>query len=73
MWRSASLTISDDGRGLPAQDTFSLRAGLGILGMRERASLLGGEVGLETGPGGHGTTVRVKVPVEALVWLGSDA
>ena len=63
---SAVVTISDDGRGLPTQEVFSLRPGLGILGMRERASLLGGEVGIESGPGGRGTTVRVTVPWRTL-------
>lgn len=71
--RSAVVTISDDGHGLPAQDIFSLRPGLGILGMRERASLLGGEVGLERGLGGLGTTIRVTVPLSTLFWAGSDA
>jgi two-component system sensor histidine kinase UhpB len=64
---SAVVTISDDGRGLPVQEDFSLRPGLGILGMRERASLLGGEIGIEGGPAGRGTTVRVTVPWRTLV------
>lgn len=59
---SAVVTVSDDGRGLPIQEVFSLRPGLGILGMRERALLLGGEIGIEGGPAGRGTTVRVTVP-----------
>jgi two-component system sensor histidine kinase UhpB len=66
--QSAVVTISDDGRGLPTQEVFSLRPGLGILGMRERASLLGGEVGLEGGLGGRGTTVRVIVPLGTVFW-----
>jgi two-component system, NarL family, sensor histidine kinase UhpB len=70
---SAALTISDDGRGLSTQDLFSLQPGFGIPGMRERASLLGGEVGLEGGPGGRGTTVRVTVPLDALSLASSDA
>jgi signal transduction histidine kinase len=64
--RAAVLTISDDGRGLPLADLFSLRPGLGILGMRERASLLGGEVWLESGLDGRGTNVRVTVPLATL-------
>jgi two-component system sensor histidine kinase UhpB len=59
---SAVITITDDGRGLPIQEVFSLRPGLGILGMRERASLLGGEIGIGGGPAGRGTTVCVTVP-----------
>lgn len=63
---SAVVTISDDGRGLPTKEVFSLRPGLGILGMRERASILGGEVGIESGSAGRGTTVRVTVPLRTL-------
>lgn len=70
---SAVLTIGDDGRGLPSQDDLSVRAGLGILGMRERASLLGGEVQLEDGPGARGTTVRVTIPLGALFSPASKA
>lgn len=70
---SAVVTIIDDGRGLPAQDANSLSPGLGILGMRERASLLGGEVALESGLDGSGTTVRVTVPLGTVLWPGSDA
>jgi two-component system sensor histidine kinase UhpB len=69
----AVLTISDDGGGLPIEDVFSLRPGLGILGMRERAALLGGEVGLETDMTGRGTTVRVTVPLAALFGPGPEA
>jgi len=62
--RQALVTISDDGRGLPGHDDLRLRPGLGIVGMRERAHLLGGHVELESGPGGVGTTVRVTVPMD---------
>lgn len=61
--RRALVTISDDGRGLPIHQGLQLRQGLGLVGMRERADLLGGEVELERGPGGIGTTVRVTVPL----------
>jgi signal transduction histidine kinase len=61
----AYVTVTDDGRGLPAR-RGTKSGGLGILGMRERALLLGGKVQLAAGPGGRGTTVRVSVPVEAL-------
>ncbi len=51
------LEIRDDGRGATAvQDT-----GFGLLGLRERASRLGGSVDVVSEPG-HGTTVRVAVP-----------
>ena len=38
------------------------RAGLGLLGMQERAALIGGKVEIESSPG-NGTTVYVRVPV----------
>jgi signal transduction histidine kinase len=51
------LEVCDDGRGTTgAGDT-----GFGLLGLRERASRLGGSVEVESAPG-HGTTVRVAVP-----------
>jgi signal transduction histidine kinase len=61
--RQAVVTISDDGRGLPSHD--GLGRGLGIVGMLERAVLLGGGVEHQAGPGGRGTTVRVTVPMAA--------
>lgn len=63
--RLAQVTITDDGRGWPGQRP-SASAGLGILGMRERALLLGGRVQLSSRPGRQGTVVRVKVPLDAL-------
>ncbi len=63
----AALTVSDDGRGLPKPSDPSGREGLGILGMRERAALLGGEVRLEDGPDGRGTSVQVTVPIAAVI------
>lgn len=54
------LTVRDNGRGItPAEirDTKSI----GLLGMGERAALLGGEVEFSGVPGA-GTTVTVKIP-----------
>jgi signal transduction histidine kinase len=61
-----TLTVSDDGRGIPAGvlDHF-LRGegtGVGIAGMRERANALGGRVEFETLATGHGTVVKVTIP-----------
>ncbi len=54
------LTIRDDGRGF---DPRAVGAGhYGILGMRERAKLLGGGLRIASRPGG-GTTIRVTVPL----------
>jgi len=63
--RYAHVAVTDDGAGMPIRGGFK-PVGLGILGMRERALLLGGKVHLTRGPGGRGLTVRAIVPVEAL-------
>jgi two-component system, NarL family, sensor histidine kinase UhpB len=52
----AELTVSDNGRGFSFDEAGG---GLGILGMRERALLVGGELGIESRP--TGTTVRLVV------------
>jgi PAS domain S-box-containing protein len=54
------LTISDNGRGI-TEDEKSGQCTLGILGMQERAHLVGGEIEI-TGAGGKGTVVTVRVP-----------
>jgi signal transduction histidine kinase len=58
------LEIGDDGRSFtPERVTEAQRDGhLGLLGMRERAQLLGGNFLLEAAPE-RGTTIRVTVPV----------
>jgi signal transduction histidine kinase len=59
------LTVSDDGRGAaaaldrPALPSF----GHGLLGMRERVALFGGELAAGSRPGG-GYEVRARIPVE---------
>jgi signal transduction histidine kinase len=58
-----TLQIHDNGRGI-SDENLSARESLGILGMRERAALLGGELIVDTAPG-HGTTVRVRLPQSA--------
>ncbi|MGO8818767.1 MAG: PAS domain S-box protein [Terriglobia bacterium] len=55
-----TLEVHDNGRGIP-KEKHSIGGSFGILGMRERALLLGGEVTI-TGPPGSGTTVRVRIP-----------
>ncbi len=57
-----SLAVSDNGRGFnPAELTGP--EGLGLLGMRERASLVGGELEVNSGVG-RGTLVYFKVPLD---------
>ena len=54
------LTIRDNGRGLTDAEQAAPHA-LGLLGMRERAHLIGGSVDI-TGIQGQGTTVTLRVP-----------
>ena len=56
------MEIRDNGRGISESDWTNTRS-IGVLGMRERASLLGGELTI-TGAPDQGTTVRVRIPRE---------
>jgi signal transduction histidine kinase len=60
----AELTVSDDGRGVPALEEARYR-GMGWLGMSERAVILGGELTVAPRRGG-GTTVRTSFPRESI-------
>jgi signal transduction histidine kinase len=55
------LTISDNGKGITAQQQSGAET-LGIIGMRERAHLMRGEVSITRAEGG-GTIVTVRVPI----------
>lgn len=59
------LSIADNGQGIEDTDkqTTPLRSGLGIAGMRERITLLGGSFSIASIPG-EGTTISAQVPVE---------
>jgi two-component system sensor histidine kinase UhpB len=57
------LTIQDDGRGISASDGG--QPGMGLLGMRERATLLGGSLSVESARG-RGATIRAVFPQSAL-------
>jgi len=52
------LRVSDDGRGF---DPTARGRGLGLVGMAERARLVGGELDVRSAPGG-GTTITLRVP-----------
>jgi signal transduction histidine kinase/sugar lactone lactonase YvrE len=57
------LRIVDNGSGFEERDVFSSHGGhFGLLGMRERAQRLGGELHLASQPG-SGTEVEVEVPL----------
>ena len=55
------LLIRDNGRGFDQADP-SLSKSLGLLGMRERAAILGGQVNISSAPG-KGTTVTAWIPL----------
>lgn len=55
------LKIMDNGVGI-REDAIYSRESLGLLGMRERALVFGGEVSFE-GAGGEGTTMTVTMPL----------
>lgn len=59
-----SVTIADDGRGLPPEPSASADSSvsLGLAGMRERVVLLGGEFSIASTPAA-GTTLRATIPV----------
>jgi chemotaxis family two-component system sensor kinase Cph1 len=55
-----SAVVEDDGRGFDADAVAGHR--LGLLGMRERAALVGGTLVVESGPD-RGTTVIARIPL----------
>jgi signal transduction histidine kinase len=62
---TASMTLSDDGRGFDIATVTAVpdpMRGLGLAGMQERASLAGGTVNVSSSRG-QGTTVQVTVPI----------
>jgi len=58
--RAVVVVIEDDGQGFSPSDAT---VGLGLAGMRERVTLLGGRLRVEASPG-HGTTVAAEVPLQ---------
>jgi signal transduction histidine kinase len=60
----ARMYIRDDGRGHIGGEEPAWQ-GMGTLGMKERAMLLGGELRVKSGFG-HGTDIEVLVPVQSL-------
>jgi signal transduction histidine kinase len=57
-----TLEISDDGVGIPP-DAMRRPKSHGLLGMRERALLLGGSLRVERGVNGKGTSVHACIPM----------
>ena len=56
-----SLIIEDNGVGFDASNAKTVGEGLGLIGMHERAGLVGADLQIESTPG-RGTTVIVRAP-----------
>jgi len=56
------LKARDNGKGISKREIDDAKS-LGILGMKERAILLGGEVDIH-GSKGKGTTTTVRIPIK---------
>jgi PAS domain S-box-containing protein len=61
---SVSLIVEDNGIGFDPANLANPDAGVGLIGMRERAALVGADLQIESTPG-QGTTVFTRVPVVA--------
>ena len=63
------LTIRDNGRGFVPDDNLDaahdLQGGLGLLGMRERATLIGATLEITSSPG-NGCHIQLSLPIVAL-------
>ena len=61
--KTLTLTVKDNGRGITTDELASVQS-IGLLGMTERARMLGGRLTIAGSPR-RGTTVTVTVPVAA--------
>lgn len=57
-----ALEVRDDGRGFDLEAASAMAGHFGLSGMRERAEKLGGQLRIESQPGG-GTRVSVSIPL----------
>jgi signal transduction histidine kinase len=68
------LAVRDDGLGFDAGRTLeraASRGNLGLLGMRERVQILGGELRIDS-RAGHGTCISVSLPLAAPAALPAE-
>ncbi len=59
---SVLAIVEDDGEGFDYDEALT-RGRLGLVGMRERAAVVGGKLTIETAPGA-GTTVFMEAPYD---------
>lgn len=60
--KALALTVADDGVGI-GEDALDKPLSHGLMGMRERTSLVGGTFAVRRGEGGKGTVVEAVVPL----------
>ena len=60
--RTLGMQVHDAGAGFDVQQVFGAHASSGLAGMRERATLLGGQFTLDSAPGA-GTRLTVELPL----------
>jgi signal transduction histidine kinase len=60
---AVALRVRDNGRGFSPDDPRK-PGSFGLMGLRERAYLLGGEVNIASEPG-RGTTIEVRIPLDS--------
>jgi signal transduction histidine kinase len=58
------MEVEDDGRGIDAADLAKARS-LGLKGMRERFTVIGGALEIDAAPRG-GTRLRIRAPIRGL-------
>jgi signal transduction histidine kinase len=58
---TVSLSVEDDGQGFDTQ--AGVAVGIGLLGMRERLEVLGGQLEIESQLG-QGTRLTARIPLE---------
>jgi len=62
--RRIVIEVEDDGRGFdPDRMVTAEGGGLGLIGMQERAAIVGGVLEIESEPG-KGTLIRMEIPLE---------
>jgi PAS domain S-box-containing protein len=66
---TVQIEVEDDGRGIAAEDIAKARS-LGLKGMRERISYLGGTLEVARAPRG-GTRLRAQVPMRGMLGEGA--
>jgi signal transduction histidine kinase len=59
-----AVEVRDGGKGIPAEKQIAQNAsgGVGLRGMRERISQIGGSLEIQSGPNGTVVTTRVPLP-----------